>query len=180
MDSETAKVKYISWNAVRGALNELAKRVAKEYKPEVIVAIAKGGLVPARVLSDLLGVEEIGLVEAKFYRGVAIRGDKPFIKSLALPRIQGRSVLVVDDVVDSGRTIQLVIDTLAVQAPKALKSAVLYLKPWSTYTPDYFYAVANEWIVFPWEVCEALNEGVLIRDEEFVDTSKYCVAASSD
>lgn len=179
MDKET-KVKYVSWSTIQEILKILAKRISKNYEPEVIIAIAKGGLVPARILADLLGVGEMGFIEVKFYKGVAIRGEKPFIKSIALPQIRDKKVLVVDDVVDSGRTIQLVIDTLAVHAPLAVRSTALYVKPWSTYFPDYFYAVTDEWIVFPWEICEAIREGVFVSNSEFINESRYCHATNSD
>lgn len=173
-----SKIRYVPWSTIQETINKLAKCVFASFRPDVIVAIAKGGLIPARILSDLLGVDEIGVIEAKFYMGIDYRRDKPFIKSIAIPPIKNKRVLVVDDVSDTGRTLQLVTDTLALHAPQALKSLTLYVKPWSTYTPDYFYAVTDEWIVFPWEVCEALREGVALNDPEFKATSEYCYSGS--
>lgn len=178
--SSKIRVRYVTWSDVQRILANLAKTVSSVYRPEVIVAIAKGGLIPARVISDILGVEETGYIEVKFYKGVGIRGEKPFVKSIAVPLIKDKNVLIVDDVVDSGRTVQLVIDTLSVYAPRVLKSLVLYVKPWSTYNPDFYYEVTNDWIVFPWEVCETLKEGIFIDVDEFKKASNYCLSFKSD
>lgn len=174
MNRKPVKVRYVSWNNIQEVLNVLARRIAESYIPNVIISIAKGGLIPARILADLLNVDEMGFIEVKFYKGIGIRGERPFVRSIALPQLRDKNVLVVDDVADSGRTIQLVVDTISVYAPKSLKSSVLYVKPWSTYIPDYYYSITDEWIVFPWEVCEAIREGVILSDNEFINTGKYC------
>lgn len=169
------KVKYVSWREVHEVMGLLAKRLIKDCTPEIIVAVAKGGLIPARILSDILGVEEMGFIEIKFYKSIGIRAEKPFIKHVAIPSIKDRNVLVVDDVVDSGRTMQLVVDTLADHAPKQLRTLALYFKPWSTYIPDYYFDVTDDWIVYPWETCEAKKEKVELADAEFKEFSEYCV-----
>jgi len=168
------KIRYVSWSEIHRALSVLANSVRSTFNPEVVVAIAKGGLIPSRIIADLLMIEEMGFIEVKFYKAIGLRGEKPFIKYLALPALRDRNVLVVDDVIDSGRTIQLVIDALSSYAPRSMKTLVLYLKPWAAFTPDYYYEVTNEWIVFPWEICESKKEGVSIEHEEFVEFGKYC------
>lgn len=170
------RVRYVSWSSIQVILAELAKRVIGSYKPDILIAIAKGGLIPSRILLDLLGIEEMGVVEVKFYKGPGVRIEKPFIKSIAIPPLKDKMVLVVDDVVDTGRTIQLVIDTISPYAPRAVKTMVLYLKPWSTYMPDYFYEVTSDWIVFPWEICETRREGIHLDDYEFGELGKHCVS----
>jgi len=171
----SVKTRYISWVDIHKALITLVNRMSSTFKPDVIIAVAKGGLIPARIVSDLMGVDEIGYIEVKFYKAIGVRSEKPFIKYLAIPQLKDKNVLVVDDVVDSGRTIQLVIDTLSSHAPRQIKTLVLFLKPWSTYTPDYYYEVANEWIVFPWEICESKKEGVDSDAQEYRDLSTGCL-----
>jgi hypoxanthine phosphoribosyltransferase len=169
------KTRFVSWSEIQQAIFTLGNRVVKSFKPDVIIAIAKGGLIPARILSDVLMMDEVGYIEVKFYKGVGVRSEKPFIKYLAIPPLKDKNVLIVDDVVDSGRTIQLVIDTLSVHAPRIMKTLVIYLKPWSTYIPDYYYEVTNEWIVFPWEICETIKEGVVLDVREFQELGGKCV-----
>ncbi|MEM1831100.1 MAG: phosphoribosyltransferase family protein [Desulfurococcaceae archaeon] len=170
------KIRYITWQEVHEIIGSLANRLIRDYIPEIIIAIAKGGLIPARILSDILGVDEIGFIEVKFYKSIGVRSEKPFIKYISIPYLKDRNVLVVDDVVDSGRTIQLVVDSLAVHAPKQLRTFALYLKPWSTYIPDYYFGITDEWIVYPWETCEAKKEKVELNNQEFRELGMYCVS----
>lgn len=169
------KIRYITWQEVHEIIGSLANRLIGDYNPEIIIAIAKGGLIPARIISDVLGIDEIGFIEVKFYKSIGVRSEKPFIKHIAIPYLKDKNVLVVDDVVDSGRTIQLVVDSLAVHAPKQLRTLALYLKPWSTYIPDYYFGVTDEWIVYPWEICEAKKERAELTNSEFKEFSMYCV-----
>lgn len=176
MDTPKYRVKYVSWSEVYEAIGYLVDRLLNNsFKPDIIIAIAKGGLIPSRIVVDMLGIEEIGFIEVKFYKSIGVRGEKPYIKTMGVPPLSKKKILIVDDVVDSGRTMQLSIDVLATRAPSEIKSLVLYMKPWSTYTPDYYYKMVDEWIVFPWEVCESIKEGITIDNKEYAEESKYCV-----
>lgn len=174
MTGAKVKIRYISWSEIVDILAKLSLEISRRYKPDLIVAIAKGGLVPARILLDYLGVDEVGFIEVKFYKSVGVVMEKPFIKAMAIPPISDKNVLVVDDVVDSGRTMQLVINILSTHNPKSIKTASLFTKPWSTFTPDFYHSMIDEWIVFPWELCESRKEGVHPEHTEFRRYSEYC------
>ena len=174
MSARERALKYISWSDIVEISAKLSHEVSKKFRPDVVVAIAKGGLIPARIVLEFLGVDEVGFVEVKFYKSIGVTVEKPYIKSMSVPPITGKNVLVVDDVVDSGRTMQLVVQVLSAQKPLEVKTLALYVKPWSTFIPDFYYAVVSEWIVFPWEVCEALKEGVIVDHEEYRKYSAYC------
>ncbi|MEM4224880.1 MAG: phosphoribosyltransferase, partial [Desulfurococcaceae archaeon] len=58
---------------------------------------------------------------------------------------------------------------------KNVKTVALFLKPWSTFMPDYYYSTSEDWIIFPWEICEVLRENVSLDNEEFNEYSKFCV-----
>lgn len=175
MSGKKPELKYIPWSKVVETTLKLGSSIHEKFKPDIIVAIAKGGLIPARILSDMLGVDEIGYVEVKFYKSVGVTMEKPFIKTLAISTVSNRNVLIVDDVVDSGRTMQLVVNVLSSLGAKSVKTFALFIKPWSTFIPDYFDAVTESWIIFPWEVCEVLREGITVDHEEFKNYSNYCV-----
>ncbi|MEM1879529.1 MAG: phosphoribosyltransferase family protein [Desulfurococcaceae archaeon] len=175
MSMHKPRLKYVSWKEIVEISVKLAHEISKRYKPDVIVAVAKGGLVPARIMLDFLNVDEFGVVEVKFYKSIGFTMDKPFIRILALPPIADKNVLVVDDVVDTGRTMQLVVNTLSSYRVKNVKTVALFLKPWSTFMPDYYYSTSEDWIIFPWEICEVLRENVSLDNEEFNEYSKFCV-----
>jgi len=52
--------------------------MSSTFKPDVIIAVAKGGLIPARIVSDLMGVDEIGYIEVKFYKAIGVRSENHY------------------------------------------------------------------------------------------------------
>lgn len=138
---------------------ELSEKILLSgFRPSVIIAILRGGYIVAKLVSDYLGVEDIATMEIKFYRGVGERAERPIVSTPLIRSIKDEKVLIVDDVSDSGRTLQVAIDIARIYGAKEVKTATLYLKPWSITVPDYYVAETKSWIVFPWEVSEVLRE----------------------
>jgi len=128
------------------------------YQPKVIVGVSRGGLVPARVLADLLEVPQLGTLQVEFYVGLGETSAAPVLKQhLALP-VAGRRILLVDDITDSGRSLELAKGYLLSQGAAELRVAVLYYKPRSIVKPDYYARETQRWVVFPWEARQTLRE----------------------
>jgi len=158
MDWEV-KEKYlaISWEKVEEACFNLSRKIElSEYKPEVIVAISRGGLVPARLIADHIGVPELTSMEIQFYKGMKEAIPKPIITQDISTSVREKNILIVDDVVDSGRSMKAAYEHLKKRGAYAFRLAVLYKKPWSLIKPDYFVYETDFWIIFPWEVSESL------------------------
>ncbi|BBD72832.1 phosphoribosyltransferase [Sulfodiicoccus acidiphilus] len=148
-----------SWDDIESAVIEVGRTLLLDgFVPDVLVAIATGGLIPAKLLSDLLDVNSIREVEAKFYKSVGVTGSKPVIRSAHLDGIENRKVLVVDDVSDSGETLNAVVNLVSMFSPKAVKTATLYVKPWARTVPDYYHSKIDRWIVFPWDKWAVVRE----------------------
>lgn len=150
---------YASWTEIHSGLINLAIRILSEGLTfDAVVAIAKGGYIPARIVSDLLGIENIGVITVKFYKKAGVKMAKPIIIHPLTIRVDGMRVLIVDDVVDSGRTMQLVVEEVMRHGASMVKTLALYVKPWSTFKPDYYIRETTKWVVFPWELIEVYNE----------------------
>jgi hypoxanthine phosphoribosyltransferase len=106
----------------------------------------------AMVVSDRLDVR-IDFINVKSYMGIGQRGI-PKILSTLTEDIRGRKVLVVDDLVDQGDTMQVVKDYLSARDPALLEVAVLFKKPWTKIEPDHYLEVVDRWVVFPFELSE--------------------------
>ena len=156
--AEKPPLKYVSWEDIHKALAVLSGRVRETFHPEILVAIAKGGYIPARILSDLLNINEIGFIEIKFYKEIGKTREKPVVYQFSLKNIEGRNILLVDDVVDSARTMQTATNLLSNFGAREIRSLAIYVKKWSPLLPDYYWEVSDKWIVFPWEVCETTRE----------------------
>lgn len=142
----------LTWEGFGVASRELAQTIADDgFEPEVIIAIARGGLVAAGALSYALGVKLSDAINVEFYTDVHETLPDPILLEplLDVESIANRKLLVVDDVADSGRTMKLVLEILSEQGAE-VRSAVLYEKSVSEVKPDYTWRRTDEWIVFPW------------------------------
>lgn len=149
----------LTWNDVADLSIDLSLRIRESgYMPEAIVAVLRGGYIIAKLVSDYLGVCNISTIEVRFYRGVGEKSEKPLVLSSVAYDLRDRDVLVVDDVADSGRTLQVVIDTVKLYGARHVRTATLYIKPWSITVPDYYVSETSSWIVFPWEIGEVARD----------------------
>ena len=142
----------LTWEGFGEASRDLAQTIADSgFRPEIIVAVARGGLLPAGALSYSLGVKLSDVINVEFYTDVHETLPDPILLAplLDTENLAGKSLLVVDDVADSGRTLALVIDILK-QYGGDVRSAVIYGKPRSVVEADYVWRETDQWIVFPW------------------------------
>ncbi|MCX8171163.1 MAG: phosphoribosyltransferase [Candidatus Bathyarchaeota archaeon] len=147
-----------SWDEIYEMLLSLADMIKRDsFKPDLIVGVSRGGLPPARVMSDLLGNVELASVRVEFYRGVAETGNEPVITQPISTSVEGKNVLIVDDVADTGKSLKVALFHVMESGAKTVKTATIYYKPWSTFTPDYYVKVTRCWIVFPWERRETVK-----------------------
>ena len=145
-----AEFRYINWTEYGNLADALAEKVRSQGEHyDLIIGIARGGIPVAMVVSDHLDVK-LDIINVKSYDGIAER-NPPRILSTLTEAVKGKDVLLVDDLVDQGDTMQTVTVFLGRQGPRMLKTAVLFKKPWSKTEPDYFLEVVEKWIVFPWE-----------------------------
>nr|WP_240471020.1 phosphoribosyltransferase [Schaalia suimastitidis] len=152
----------LTWQGFGEATRALAHSIVNSgWMPELIVAIARGGLLPAGALSYAMGVKAIGTMNVEFYTGIEQTLDEPLLLPplMDTSALSGQRVLVVDDVADSGKTLAMVMDLIgreglsldgATTVPVDARCAVLYQKPHSIFVPDYVWKGTDRWINFPW------------------------------
>lgn len=152
MADATGEREKLSWDQFGEASRELARAVLRDgFEPEVVVAIARGGLLPAGAIAYALGVKNCGALNVEFYTGIGTVLDAPEVLPpvLDISYLEGRRVLLVDDVADSGRTLALAV-RLLVNRGADVRSVTIYTKPGSIATPDYSWRETGLWIDFPW------------------------------
>lgn len=149
------EARVLSWDDVTSAASRVAGKVKDTgYDVDVIVGILRGGIIPAMLIADILGVDNIGVMDIKFYQAPDVRRDRPYLKQPLVLPVHGMNVLVVDDVSDTGLTLQVALDIVSHHAPKSVKTATLYIKPWTRLVPDYYAELTDKWLVFPWNIWE--------------------------
>lgn len=158
METE-AEFEVPTWNQTYAMLLSQAEKILQSgFKPDIAVGITKGGWVPARVLSDLLEIPELASVGVKFYLGVAETQNEPVLTQRVSAVVNGKKVLLVDDVADTGKSLQLAKEHVLQQGATEVRIATLYYKPLSVTKPDYYEKETRRWVVFPWETKETIRK----------------------
>ncbi len=148
-----------TWERIHVESLQLSSKILQSgYYPDVVIGVLRGGYIIARLVTDVIQVEDLGVVEVKFYKGIGERAERPIITQPLTTDVRGKKVLIIDDVVDSGRTLQVVSEQVRLRGAKDVKSAALYYKPKSIIKPDYFIVETEAWVFFPWEIGEFIQE----------------------
>lgn len=152
MENTDVEREILTWDGFGEATRALSRDiVADGFVPEVVVAIARGGLLPAGAIAYGLGIKNCGAINVEFYTGIGTVLDAPELlpPELDMSYLDGRRVLLVDDVADSGRTLALAVKLLEDRGAE-VRSVVIYTKPTTIVQPDYSFKDTALWIDFPW------------------------------
>jgi xanthine phosphoribosyltransferase len=140
---------YYDYNQFKNDIPRLGN-LCESFKPDTIVAIARGGMTLAHALSMLLNVRNLHSIRCESYDGetqrstISIFGEADFTDS--------KRLLIVDDIIDSGQTLHALLAFLQSNNPHVLfKTAALFTKPSALIQPDFSLYEATDWIDFFWE-----------------------------
>ncbi len=142
----------LTWEMFGVAGRALAQQVAdSDFTPDIVLGIARGGLLPAGSIAYALDCKNLFTLSVEFYTGVDERLDVPVMLPpfLDAADLTGAAVLIVDDVADTGKTLELVRQFCSGHVAEA-RTAVLYAKPHSVIVPDFVWRSTEKWINFPW------------------------------
>lgn len=146
-----------SWAKIERMCKELAQKVAP-FKPDWLIGISRGGLVPVRLLSDYLDNHNVSIMRIEFYKSIGETKDFPTITQPLQVDVKGKRVLIVDDVADTGRSLAVAKEHIKRAGASEVKIAVLHYKPNSILKPDFYIATTKAWIIYPWEKNETKRE----------------------
>lgn len=157
----------LSWRDIEEQCKTLAREIRRRGADfDIIIALARGGWVPGRLLSDYLDNDELYTVRVKFYEGVDKRREKPLILHPTQFTIRGKKVLLVDDIADTGESLLAAVEHLRKRGARQITVATLVKKPHSKVTPDIYVRETPAWVVFPWEVRETIKS---LRDGKEIE-----------
>jgi uncharacterized protein len=142
----------MTWDELGVGARSLAEQIAADGgRPDIILGIARGGLLVGGAISYALDVKNTFTMNVEFYTGIDERLEMPMILPPVpdLVDLGEASVLVADDVADTGQTLVLVKEFLAGKVREA-RVAVLYEKPGSVVNCEYVWKRTDRWIDFPW------------------------------
>lgn len=163
-----------SWDEIYDMLLEQAIRIRQSgFQPDLIVGVSRGGWIPGRILSDLLGNAHTANVKIEFYVGIGQTSRKPVVTQPISEDIANKRVLVVDDVADTGESMFVALDHVHERHAGDTKTITIYHKPHSKFKPDFFAETTSHWIIFPWERLETAQ--LLIQEAKSQGQSRDSV-----
>jgi hypoxanthine phosphoribosyltransferase len=157
--SDDADREVMQWGDLGAAAEALAAQVRDDgFSPDLILAIARGGLLPGGALGYALGVKNTCAMSVEFYTGVDQRLDVPMVlpPTPDLVDLSDAHLLIVDDVADTGGTLEVVHDFCTPKVAE-VRTAVLYEKPRSVVKCDYVWRRTERWITFPWSANDPMG-----------------------
>ncbi|MCW2311232.1 phosphoribosyltransferase [Rhodoferax antarcticus] len=170
MLTEDGKHLYVSYDEYNNLIEKLAIKVFQSgWQFDTILCLARGGMRPGDVLSRIFD-KPLAIMSTSSYRSEAgtVQGQLDIAHYITTPKGQiAGKVLLVDDLADSGHTLNKVIDLLKnnYQPITEMRSAVIWAKAFSTFTPDYCvdYLPTNPWIHQPFEGYDNMRPEQLIQ-----------------
>lgn len=148
----------ISWKEFEKNCFILAKKIQalpKNEKIDTIVAISRGGLVPARILSDFLSIH-ISHITISSYNDLKQKKETVITESPSRS-FRNETILLVDEVSDSGKTFKRALSYFSNFHIKKIYTLAPYLKPESRFIPDFWAVKSPDWFIFPYELKETVN-----------------------
>jgi hypothetical protein len=159
----------VQWDMFGELCRALALRVARDYEPDVVVGIARTGVIPGAVIASILRREFHSILVSRKEGEDRIR-ERPEVLSAAPARLEGQRVLLVDEVTTSGDTMRLALAAVRDVAPAEVRTATAFVRP-GGYRPDYHALETDEVIILPWDR-KVFEEGRLVVNplyEEVLD-----------
>ena len=151
----------VDWPFFGEICRALALRVAREYQPEIVLGIAKAGVIPGVVVASIM--------QCEFSSMAVTRRDadsSPVLVSGPPSTIRGRRVLVVDETCESGSTLRLALNEVRAMQPAEVRSAVSFKT--GEYTPDFHAFATDNFIILPWDR-EIIQNGEIIVRPDYAD-----------
>ena len=161
MISHSFTVQLVSWEESARLARTLARHLKEEHDqpPDLVIAIGRGGYVPARVVCDELLTTHLTSIRLEHWGPAASRKAMALVKYPLAGSIEGMDLLVIDDVTDTGKTLSAAINYLDQLRPARIRTGVLHHKISSGFTPDFYAELVSDWrwILYPWAVHEDLS-----------------------
>ncbi|MHA2028646.1 MAG: phosphoribosyltransferase [Candidatus Kariarchaeaceae archaeon] len=132
--------------------------INSQFYPDIVIGVARGGWIPARLLADFLHIKETVNIKVEAYSVIGETDVEASVTQDINVNIEGKKILVVDDIADSGESLLAVYNSMKEKTPAEVRTATIYYKPRSAIKPDFYTHETSAWVIFPWELFETMSE----------------------
>lgn len=156
----------LSWEMFGELCRALALKVAREYRPEAVVGIARAGAIPGAVIASILRVDFYSMRISRKEGAEQVR-ERPAVLSAAPSEVAGKRVLIVDEIATSGDTLRLALAAVRDVNPAEVRSATNFARS-RGYKPDYFGLETDATVIYPWDR-KVYADDVLVVNPRYQD-----------
>jgi hypothetical protein len=154
----------VPWDMFGELCRALALRVARDYQPDLVVGIARAGVIPAAVVASILRVDFYSMKISRKEGDEQVR-ERPAILSAAPTQAAGKRVLLVDEIATSGETLRMALAAVRDVRPAEVRTATSFART-QGYKPDYFALETDATVIFPWDR-KIFEEGELVVNPRY-------------
>lgn len=148
----------LTWADVDNACGEISESLYDSgLEDAVLVGIARGGLVPLRMISDRMPDVDFSTLQVKFYSDIGVTRDTPEVVCPVQCDVGGRTVVLVDDISDTGESLRVSKEHVFSAGAQEVLTATVAMKPKTSFVPDICSIETPHWVIFPWEINETMN-----------------------
>ncbi len=152
------RARIVTWDEIEDWCRNLSDKIISNPIPDAIIGLSRGGLVPARMISDKLLIKELYAIKTEHWGLTATKDGTATLRQGLSSDIRGMNVLIVDDITDTGQSMKVAVDYVKSQSPKSVQTAAMLHITHSEFKPDYFAREISDsqwtWFIFPWNVFE--------------------------
>lgn len=159
MNSQSFPCQLISWDEAYQLSRKLARVIKSSgFRPDLIIAIGRGGYVPARIVCDFLLHSLLTSIKIEHWDIAACKRPEAAVRFPLAVDVQDQSILIIDDVTDTGDTLRAALDYLKSLGAGETKTGVMQHKTTSSVVPDFYADIIKDWrwIIYPWAAHEDL------------------------
>ena len=153
----------LDWEMFGEFCRALAFKV-RPYDPEIIIGIARAGVIPGAVVASILRRDFFSLTITR-HEGGRVERDMPSVLSAAPRQAAGRRVLIVDEVTTSGDTMRIALAAVRNTGPAAIRTATCFARP-RGYQPDFKAMATDATLIYPWDR-KVFESGALVDNPRY-------------
>lgn len=139
----------LTWEVFGELCRALALNVSREYEPELIIGIAKAGVIPGAVIASILRCDFYSIKISR-RAGAELIHDEPQILSAAPRQASGKRVLIVDEICTTGETLRMATAAVRAVRPREIRTASSFVKV-GHFKPDFYAVETDAMVIFPWD-----------------------------
>ncbi len=157
----------LTWEVFGELCRALAVNVSRAYDPDVVIGIARAGVIPGAVIASILRRDFFSMKITRRSGMERVR-ERPQLLTAAPTQARGQRVLIVDEICTTGETLRMALAAVRAVRPAEVQTATSFVKA-GGYKPDFFAVETDAAVIFPWDRQVVDEAGELVENPMYRD-----------